>query len=494
MGINRVTRSVAVMAAATMTSLATLGLPALTTAAQAASSAKPGLVGSRVVLQDQAEFAGGFDVGMDAAGNAYIGWIGTTGSDNGTATVHLCTVHPGTSACAGGIQSLVPIAPSSVAGLRVLVTPAGAVTLVWSYGLLVPTYAGRDVRIAETTSQSGAPLTPEVTVADAPTESTLFDAVLGPDGAVDTVSAIGAGTSAVEVREGVANAPITVATPYSPGSAYLRWAGATPILAIQEDGRLTEAPAYAHGVGGAFSGFTNLPSSWTAGANIGLVTTSSGVRLFASEPAAGYRPVVSKLSGTTFSKPVLTGDNGTCAPSSHDVGTDASGRVYDISDECGQLAVDNLANTTKAGIVRFSSGGTNAAGPAQIASSPRGHAVAVWAIESPSGVGNRLEFGRVLLPGLDTSASKSGVTVTGPVSCQPASTIAVSVKGAKAGWKVASASLAFGGKKLTAKATIDGSKLTGGKVYSLVGKVVFTKGGVSSSASETLKFRSCINP
>ena len=244
-------------------------------------------------------------------------------------------------------------------------------------------------------------------------------------------------------------------------------------------------------MGAGFSSFTNLPA-WTAGANIGLAATTSGVRLVSAQ-FDSYAPAVAKLSGTTFGKPVLIGDHNGCDPSSHDVGTDASGRVVDISDECGQLTVDNLANTTKAGIVRFSSGGTDSAGPAQIASTPRGHAIAVWAVESPS-VGNRLYFGRVLLPGLDTAVSKSGVTVTGPVSCQPASTIAVSVKGGKAGWKVASASLTLGGKKLASKATINGASLTAGKVYSLVGKVVFTKGSARSTGTATLKFRSCINP
>ena len=488
MNTTRVMRGMATVAAA---ATATLGMPSLTAAAQAATSAKPGLVGGRVILQDAAEFAGGFDVAMDAAGNAYIGWIGGATTGSSTNEVHLCTVHPGTSSCAGGIQSVSPIDPSTSDGLRVLVTPAGAVTLIWSHGAVVPTYAGRDSHIAETTSQAGGPLTPPVDVADAPTESVLYDAVLAPDGSVATVMAIGAGTSAMEVREGVANPPITVATPYSPGFAYLAYAGSTPILAIQKDGGITIAPSYAHGVGAGFSSFTNLPA-WTAGANIGLTATTSGVRLVSAQ-FDSYAPAVAKLSGTTFGKPVLIGDHNGCDPSSHDVGTDASGRVVDISDECGQLTVDNLANTTKAGIVRFSSGGTDSAGPAQIASTPRGHAIAVWAVESPS-VGNRLYFGRVLLPGLDTAVSKSGVTVTGPVSCQPASTIAVSVKGGKAGWKVASASLTLGGKKLASKATINGASLTAGKVYSLVGKVVFTKGSARSTGTATLKFRSCINP
>ena len=240
------------------------------------------------------------------------------------------------------------------------------------------------------------------------------------------------------------------------------------------------------------SGFS-VVKTWTAGVGIGLVGTKSGVRLIAAQ-FGSYSAAVAKWSGSAFSTPKLLGDRNACTPGSHDVGTDASGRVVDIANECGQLAVDNLANTTSAGIVRFSSGGTNSSGPAQIASTPRGHAIAVWSIESPTHVGNRLYFTRVLLPGLGTSASKGGVTVSGPVSCQPASTIAVSVKGSRAGWKVASAKLTFGGKTLAAKAVIDGSKLKPGKVYALTGRVVFTKAGASRIGTATLKFRSCINP
>src|SRR5476651_1891823 len=103
------------------------------------------------VLQDAAEFAGGWDVAMDAAGNAYIGWIGGSATDSSTNEVQLCTVHPGTSSCAGGIQSVSPIAPSTSDGLHVLVTPGGAVTLIWSHNAVVPTYGGRDSHIAEAT-------------------------------------------------------------------------------------------------------------------------------------------------------------------------------------------------------------------------------------------------------------------------------------------------------------------------------------------------------
>ena len=473
-------RTIAVVAALTVA-----GLGAATAPASASSAAKPGPIGARVILQDSAEFSG-WDVAYDASGTAYIGWISSNGSTN-LRQVHLCTVRPNTSACAGGTQTISAVSDDTAANLQVLVSPAGLVTLVWFHEAVVSAYAGRDGRIAEATSQSGGPLTPATDVEDAPSNGELFDAVTAPDGSLWTATE-GAANDTFELRAGVTSAPTTVSTPYSPGSVLIAFSGATPVIAITQGGSITVPVAVSH----AGSGFS-LVKTWTAGAGIGLVSTKSGVRLIAAE-SGSYAPVVAKWGGSAFATPKLIGDKSNCDPSSHDTGTDASGRIVDISDECGQLTVDNLPTTSSAAIVRFSSGGTNSAGPAQIASTPRGHAIAVWAIESATHVANRLYFTRLLLPGLDTSVSKSGVTVTGPVSCQPASTIAISVKGSRAGWNVASAKLTFGGKTLAAKATLDGSKLTPGKVYSLTGKVVFTKGGASSSGTATLKFRSCVNP
>lgn len=478
-------RRLAVVAAL---ALATIGTPTLTAAAQAGGSDKPGLVGGPVLLQDNAEFSG-FDVAYDASGTAYIGWIGSAETPGATRAVHLCTLPPGAAACSGGVQTLEPIDPATSTGLRVLVTPSGAVTLIWSHDADVPAYAGRDERISETTSQGGSPLTPVVDVADAPTETSLYDAVLAPGGAIWTAMAVGAGTNGFELREGVTSAPVAMATPYAPGTINIAFSGSTPVIAIQQDAQITHPVAADVNLGA----FHDVAKTWTAGANIGLVATKTGVRLIASIDDSSYWPVVAKWTGAGFSARKTIGDDAACAPSTHDLGTDASGRLVDIGNECGKLTVYNLPGTTRAGIVRFSSGGVDAAGPAQIASTPRGHAIAVWAIESP-GVGNRLFFGRVLLPGLTTAVSKSGVTVTGPASCLPASTIAVSVKGGKAGWKVASASLSFGGNKLGSKATIDGAKLTAGKVYTLSGTVEFTKGGVSSVGTASLSFRSCGNP
>lgn len=486
------TRSV-VLVAATVT--ATLAAPALSGAAQAAGSAKPGPVGGKVLLQAHAAFSGA-DAATDAAGNTYIGWIGDSVVDNVTdRTIYLCTIPAGASACRGGVQSTPSLGISSASDLRVLASPGGLVTLVWSLDAAVPAFAGRDGRIAMTTSQSGAPMAAAAIVADAPSLGLLYDAEFGPGGALWTVIGLGAGANRLEVREGVQNAPITVTTPYLASFGYLAFDGSTPVLAIQKDGAISTAPVYTHGVGGGFAPWKNLGTTWTAAANIGLAGTKSGVRVITSVGNASYSPVVAKYSGGTFGKTTLTGDTNPCAPSSHDLTSDASGRLVDVSMECSELTVASMPGTTIAGLIHLPVTGTFAGVIPQIATTPRGHGVVVWGVEGLNpGDGDSLYFNRVLLPGKDTTVAKSGVTVTGPTSCQPASTIAVSVRGGRVGWKVASARLTFGGKKLPASATIDGSKLTPGKVYALVGKVVFTKAGASASASATLKFRTCISP
>jgi hypothetical protein len=225
---------------------------------------------------------------------------------------------------------------------------------------------------------------------------------------------------------------------------------------------------------------------------MGLVSTKTGLRLLATDNDISYRAVIAPWAGTTFAKWHLAKEEkGNCTTGSHDLNTDASGRLVDVSNWCGKLSIADLPNQTTAALVQFNPGDVEGSVP-QVTTTPRGHGVVVWSVLS--GAGNRLYFNRFLLPGLDTSVTKAGVTVTGPVSCQPASTIAVSVKGSLKGWKVASASLTIGGKKVASKATLNGATLTAGKVYSLVGKVVFTKGGVSRVGTATLKFRSCVNP
>ena len=167
--------------------LATASIGTTTATAQAASAAKPGPIGPRVVLQDQGAFTG-FDVAYDAAETAYIGWIGSVNTNNAERQVHLCTVRPNTSVCAGGAQTISAIGDSTASGLRVLVTPGGAATLIWYREAVVPAFQGRDGRIAEATSQSGGALTPAADVEDAPSNGEMYDAVVAPDGSLWTAT------------------------------------------------------------------------------------------------------------------------------------------------------------------------------------------------------------------------------------------------------------------------------------------------------------------
>jgi len=131
---------------------------------------------------------------------------------------------------------------------------------------------------------------------------------------------------------------------------------------------------------------------------------------------------------------------------------------------------------------------------------PRGYAWVAWSTQyssASSAEGDRLRVEQVLLPGQQRRVTHRGrhgsVTVTGPVSCLPADTIGVGVKGhGKHGWRVASHKLVLGHKKLSS--SLNGASLTAGKLYSLKGSVVFAKGGSHETVSATVKFRACPNP
>lgn len=485
------------LALTAVTALA-LMTPAVAAPAEASVSDKPGLVGSASILADFKQFDG-YDIATDGVGTTYIGWIANLTSAGASRNVFLCTLPKGSNSCRGGIQNIDALDISGAANLRVLATTTGQVTLVWYHDTQTPLYNGRDGRIAVATSQSGGPLTPAADVADGVSFGELLDARFGPDGQLWTIVATGAGTNSIQVREGVQNPEISLAAPFSPGAAQLAFAGSTPIVAMDSYGSISRAPIYARGNAGGFSGWTSLAKTWTAGADFGLVATKSGVRLVTSIDNASYWPTVSKWTGSGFSLRRPTGDKNGCAPSSHDLGTDSSGRMVDISAECEQLAIADFPATTAAGIVRVPTKGVLASGTPQIASTSRGHAVIAWSVEDGTAGGNRLYFARVNLPGFDTSHAKKSIggsaTVVGPTSCQPASSIPVAVHGRPAaGWHVTGASLKLGSTKIANKATLHGASLTPNKVYALTGTVSFAKGSHVVAAKAVLAFRSCANP
>ncbi|MDQ1709378.1 MAG: hypothetical protein QOG49_763, partial [Frankiaceae bacterium] len=334
--------------------LATLGVPVVTTAAQAAVVVpKAGVVGRPILLQDHAQFDG-YDIATDKAGNAYIGWVANSAPGVAASRVlHLCTLRPGAGSCAGGIQVIDALGLSSAAGLRVLATPAGAVTMVWFHDTDPGSISGpRGGRIATATSQLGGPLTAATDVADAPSFGQLLDAAFGPGGALWTVAYAGVGTSSIEVRAGVAAAPQSVPTPYSVSTTRLAFSGATPVIATTQYGSISTPISTAHATGGVWSRFAPVANTWSV-AGVGLARATSGLRLVASIGNASYSPAAAKFNGTGFPRPRLIGDANSCAPSSHDLVADGSGRLADVSNECGKITIVNMPDAANAALVRF---------------------------------------------------------------------------------------------------------------------------------------------
>jgi hypothetical protein len=486
------------MLAATAVAAAAMTVPfsgaVATAAAHAGAAPRPGLTAAPITLASGVDLTGGYDAATTAAGTTYVAWIGASGGAN--RTVYLCVLPPGKTACAGGVQSTSSLSGSSAAGMHVIVA-GSAVTLVWFHDTIHSVDGPENAKIATATVQNGV-LGAAHDQAPAPSFGTLEDVAAGPGGTIWTVT-VRSGTQSVQVIPGLGSKPVTVATPYlvsTDQGVQLAFAGSTPLLAIQMGGAISQPISYASERNGKWTAFTELAHTWTADANLGLAQTTSGIRALASVDNPSYQPVVSRWTGNSFSPPQLTGDKNPCAPSSHDPVADASGRMADISMECGDVAIANLTDTLHAAVVRFPNGGTFGGGPPQLATTPRGRGWAVWSIEGSTN--SNLLAGPVLLPGRDVPAQATGqgnqVKLTGPASCLPPVGITAKVTGTPAAnWQVSSSKLALDGTALSGT-TLDGSALAPGSSHTLTGTVTFSHGGTHLPVTATRKFTSCPNP
>jgi hypothetical protein len=452
----------------------------------------PGRTGGNLTLDNNAEFSG-YDAAIDPSGNTYIGWISDKGKGR---KVHLCTIPINATKCMGGVQTIDSLGDSSAEGLKVLVSSAAEVTLVWFHDTTASEMGPQGGEIATATSDAGGPLNGPFDMASAPSFGSLLDARLGPGNAVWTVAAPRAGKSGIQVHNDIAtpgNLVTVLKTPYQAQDALLRFHGNDAVIAIQKDGAITQPVAYASNRGGKWTPFRKLAKTWTSDSILGLVGSSSGIRLVTSENNADYHPVSWSWTGNTFAHPTLTGDLNHCSPNSHDLVSDDSGRVADVSRECDDIAIANLTDTRHAAVVRFPGGGTFAGGDPQLTTTPRGQGRVVWSIESKKG--NKLLTASILLPGRDVTATSAGkgnrVTVTGPASCLPAVLIKVGVKGSPAkNWHVVSSTLRLNTSVLTTT-MLPGALLSPGGKYTLSGTVKFADGGAHTTVTAQLKFRSC---
>lgn len=486
------------MLAATAVAAAAMTVPftgaVATAAAPAGTPPRPGLTSAPITLASGVDLTGGYDAATTASGTTYIAWIAANGGAN--RTVYLCVLPLGKTACAGGIQSTSSLNGASAQGIHVIVT-GSTVTLAWFHDTVKSVLGPENAKIATAAVLNGK-LSAAQNRAPAPSFGTLEDVAAGPGGTIWTVTAH-SGTQSVQVIPGLGNKPVTVPTPYLVGTnqgVQLAFAGSTPLMAIQMGGAISQPISYASEPNGKWTAFRELAHTWTAAANLGLAQTRSGVRALASVDNPTYQPVVSRWTGSSFSPRTLTGDHNPCAPSSHDPVADASGRMADISNECQNAAVANLTDTLHAAIVRFPSGGTFAGGLPQLATTPRGHAWAVWSIEGTTN--DNLLAAPLLLPGRDRSVQATGqgnqVKLTGPASCLPPVAIPAKVTGTPAaGWQVTSSTLKLDGTTVSGK-TLNGATLKAGTSHTLAGTVMFSKSGTHLPVTATLKFTACPNP
>lgn len=482
--------------AALLSTALSLATPALAVSAAPArpAAAHAGRTGPAITLASGVELSG-YDAASDAAGTTFIGWIGSHGVANDQRAIYLCTLPRGASRCAGGVASTASLGGSSAAGLRVLATPGGKVTLVWQHTTTASESGPNGDEIATATRQPDGSLSAAADQATAPSFGTMMDAALSPQGDIWVISATESGPNALQVRPGLGHAASNLSTPYGVNYALVAFGGGTAVLGIQKGGAITVPASYAVSNGHGWSRFRTVARTWTAGAGIGLVRTTSGIRLVATVNNADYWPVVSRFSGGSFSRPQLTGDRNNCHPSTHDLVADASGRAADVSEECEDLAVASLTDTLHAAVFRFGSGGTLSDGIPQLTTRPSGRGWVIWSIEDK--VANKLLAVPVLLADRTRTAT-AGVSgnrahVTGPVSCLPPETVAVGAGGTAARhWRVVSATLMLNGK--AQGRSLNGAALTPGKAYTLSGRVTFADGGTRRTATAKLTFRTCPNP
>jgi hypothetical protein len=455
---------------------------------------RPGPVGAAFPILSGVSLTGqSGDMAMGANGTAYLGWISSSISNSNLRRVHLCVLPLGARACKGGVQTIEAGDPSTAADLFVLAPRGGKVTLVWYHDTSSSGTNSHAAQIAEATVTNGV-LSPETDVAAGPSHGELLDAVVGPGGKIWTLAY--AGATSLEVRAGVTSSPVQVKIPFETAYAHLAFAGTTPIIAITDGVDTTQPPSYSYRPGSTWKAFRKVPGgAWDVGIDFGLTSTSRGVRLITGDGKTNYySSVVSRWTGHAFSPVRSIGD--ITDVTTHDVVTDRSGRLVNLSEEGSNYAVGNLADTLHAATFRFSTHGDPAGFAAQVATTPRGHGVAMWAVEKGT-TGDTILVQPFRLAGLHRSVTKRGrhgsVRLVGPASCLPASSLSVSVKGhGKPGWKVHSRKLSLNGKKVGS--SINGASLRAGRTYTLKGTVVFSHGSSHSTVRAALTFRTCPNP
>jgi hypothetical protein len=400
----RIGRALSVSAAL----LAAPGVPA--SAAPATGSPVPGPQGPGLVLVPFAEHArfapGGFATVSDGQGDTFVSWS-NFGKRGG---VFLCTLRTGSSGCLNGIQACSSTEASPAPGTDIYLLPGHrAVHVLWFDD------SDGGARVQEATATAGGVPSAGHVLEPGPSAGALMDARMGPGGHLWTVTGNGDGNQLRLAKDGTVVAGPAV--PFAVGYARLAFTGGTAVMVVQKAGSLSSPVDYASNAGGAWTALRPLSGTWSVGYAPGLTQTAAGLRLVTSTANASYQPVVSHWTGHGFSEATPIGDTSNCAPNSAHTGSDLSGRLTDVTNECGIITVDNMPTSSRAAIFRFPAKGTVAGSGPELATLASGRGWVVYSLQDGSDY-DQLVAIPVLLPAL-TSTTATGeaagsVRVTGP--------------------------------------------------------------------------------
>ena len=449
----------------------------------------PGPQGPGVVLvqfAQQDRFAGGgFAAVSDGQGDTYVSWT-NFGKRGG---VFLCTLRTGSSNCLNGTQVPASTETSPAPGTDIhLLAGHRSVRVLWFDD------SDRGASVQEATAAAGGVPSPSHALEPGATAGALMDARIGPGGHLWTLTANGDGTQLRLAKDGVVVAGPAV--PWAVGYAQLAFAAGTAVIAVQKAGSLATPVDYAWDAGGNWTTLRPLSGTWSVGYAPGLTQTAAGLRLVTATADASYKPVVSHWTGHGFSAASPIGDTNNCAPNSAQTGSDPSGRLTDVTNECGVITVDNMPTASRAAIFRFPARGTIAGSDPELATLPSGRGWVVYALQNETGY-DQLVAVPVLLAALTSSVATSSVAgiarVSGPVSCLPVVTTPVAVAAASAGhWQVLSKALTLSGE--SQGSVLNGARLRPGASYKLVGSVTFGDGQRRLSVKAVLDFKACPAP
>jgi hypothetical protein len=442
----------------------------------------PGIVLVQFAQQDRFS-GGGFAAVSDGQGDTFVSWT-NFGKRGG---VFVCTLRTGSSNCLNGTQVSASTETSPAPGTDIhLLAGHRSVRVLWFDD------SDHGATVQEATATAGGVPSPSHTLEKGVTAGALMDARTGPGGHLWTLTANGDGTQLRLAKDGVVVAGPAV--PWAVGYAQLAFAGGTAVIAVQKAGSLSTPVDYAWDAGGSWTALRPLSGTWSVGYAPGLTQTAAGLRLVTAD--ASYKPVVSHWTGHGFSAASPIGDTNNCAPNSAQTASDASGRLTDVTNECGVITVDNMPTSSSAAIFRFPAKGTIAGSNPELATLASGRGWVVYASQNETGYDQLLAV-PVLLPALTSTVAKSSVAgtarVSGPVSCLPVVTTPVGVAAASAAhWQVLTKALTLSGKNQGS--VINGARLRPGASYKLVGTVTFGDGQRRLTVKAVLGFKACPAP